>query len=95
VSVEPEGEDVVLAEFQKNKRETVRIRKTQYRGVDLIDVRGWYQEGEALKPGKGLSIRIEQLPELRRALSQAEKALKAGKVSAISDKVNGEGSDLE
>jgi hypothetical protein len=89
MAVEVENADVVLAEFQKNKRETVRIRRTQYRGVELIDVRGWYQEGEELKPGKGLSIRVEQLPELRRALSQAEKALKAGKMSAMADKSDG------
>lgn len=70
-------EGVLLGEFKKNSRETVRVRRTTYRGVPLVDVRAWYLDGDTLKPGKGLSLRLEQLPELRKTLQAAERQVKA------------------
>lgn len=68
-----EGE--VLAEFVKNSRERVLVRRTQYNGRELLDVRAFYQAGEEWRPGRGLSLRVEQLADLRRALNVAAKAL--------------------
>jgi hypothetical protein len=74
VSEQEEGGEI-LAQFEKNSREVVRIRRVTYNGRELVDIRSWYPAGDALKPGKGLSLRIEQLKELRKALAAAEKAL--------------------
>jgi len=70
----------LIAEFQKNTRERVRVSLTEYHGYDLLDIRGFYEDpstGE-WKPGKGIAMRRELLPELRKALLAAERAIKAG-----------------
>lgn len=77
MATEPETEGTLLASLPKNAREEVRIHRTVYRGTPLVSVRVWYRDGEEFKPGKGLALRLEQLPDLRKALQTAEKALKA------------------
>jgi Transcriptional Coactivator p15 (PC4) len=69
----------VIAEFDKNTREKVRVTLTEYNGIPLIDVRAFYIDGTEWKPGKGLSLRRELLPQLKKALQAAEKALKEEK----------------
>lgn len=68
----------LVAEFQKNARERVRVALTEYAGHELVDVRAYWQDqtGE-WRPGKGLALRRELLPELRRALLAAERLAKA------------------
>ncbi len=70
------GEDLTVYEFPKNSRETVKVRLTTYAGHELIDVRAFYKDGDGFKPGKGLTIRRDLLPELKRAIAAAEKAMK-------------------
>lgn len=85
------NEGTVVAEFDKNSREKVRVSLTEYNGVALCDVRAFYQSGDAMKPGKGIAIRRELITPLRKALQAAEKAMatekavKAGKGSADDD----------
>lgn len=69
--------EITLAEFGKNAREVVRVRRTEYQGRALLDVRIWYPDvvtGE-MRPGKGLALRVEQLGDLREALSTAASVL--------------------
>lgn len=70
---------LLVAEFDKNARERCRVSLTEYGGHDLVDVRAYWQDqtGE-WRPGKGLALRRELLPELRRALLAAERLAKAG-----------------
>lgn len=68
----------LIAEFNKNAREKVRVSLTEYNGAKLIDIRAYYQDGEAWKPGKGLALRRELIPILKKALIAAEKAEKEG-----------------
>ena len=68
--------DEVLAELTKNGRETIRVRRTEYQGHDLLDVRVFTvpvsPDCEALPTKKGLCLR----PETWRALcSEVAKAL--------------------
>lgn len=68
-------QEVLVREFEKNAREVVRVRLTEYKGVPLIDLRGFYEDrgsGE-WRPGKGLCIRREKIPELIQALQEAER----------------------
>jgi hypothetical protein len=67
-----------LAEFSKNSRgETVRIGTSNYKGLDLIDVRVWYSDADGeLKPsGKGFAVKREQFPDLLEAMVAAAEAL--------------------
>lgn len=69
-----EEKDFLVSEFQKNARETVRVRLTTYQGRDLIDIRCFYKDPETgeMKPGKGIALRRELLPQLKEAISKAE-----------------------
>jgi hypothetical protein len=68
-------EGVVIAEFEKNAREVVKVRLTRYAGRDLVDIRAWYEGDDgAFHPGKGIALRRDLLPELRKALAAAEEA---------------------
>ena len=75
------NEGTIIAEFDKNSREKVRVSLTEYNGVDLLDVRAFYEAGGEMKPGKGLALRRELITPLRKALQAAEKALAAEKAS--------------
>ena len=72
------NEGTVVSEFSKNSREIVRVSLTEYNGVELLDVRAFYQSAGELKPGKGIAVRRELITPLRKALQAAEKAAKGG-----------------
>jgi hypothetical protein len=75
----------IVGEFEKNSREVVRVSLTEYNGVDLLDVRAFYQAGGDWKPGKGIAVRRELITPLRKALQAAEKAMKDGPQAADTD----------
>jgi hypothetical protein len=77
-ATEPTSE-TILAEFPKNSREVVRIRRTEYQGRELIDIRTFYPDlvEDTMRPGKGLALRLEQLPDLIQALETSAAALDA------------------
>lgn len=51
----------VIAEVKKNSREVVRLRRTHFKGVDLLDARVWtvpaVPGGESAPTKKGLTLR--------------------------------------
>jgi hypothetical protein len=60
----------LLAEIPKNQREVYRVFERTYKGHRLVDIRTWYDDlttGE-LRPGKGVSIKAECLPQILDAL---------------------------
>ncbi len=65
----------LIAELPKNQREVVRVRRTKYNGVDLVDVRIWavpvVPGGEYTLTKKGLTLRPETWAELLVALQDA------------------------
>ena len=70
----------VIASFEKNSMEEVRISLTTYKGKNLIDLRVYYQpeDGEEKRPTKkGITISPEKFPELKKAIEAVEKALQA------------------
>ncbi|MFH0811420.1 MAG: transcriptional coactivator p15/PC4 family protein [Pseudomonadota bacterium] len=73
----------VIASFEKNSFEEVRISLTEFKGKDLIDLRVYYrpEDGEEMRPTKkGVTISPEKFPELKKAILELEKALqKKGK----------------
>jgi hypothetical protein len=68
----------VIASFEKNSMEEVRVSLTEFKGKDLIDLRVYYQpeEGEQKRPTKkGITISPEKFPELKKAILALEKVL--------------------
>ncbi len=63
-----------IADIEKNSRETVRVGLKRYNGHHLIDLRVFFQgsSGDLLPSGKGVSLNVERLAELRAALARAE-----------------------
>jgi hypothetical protein len=61
----------IIAEIPKNSREVYRVVRRSFKGYPLVDVRVWFDDATAgeLRPGKGLSIKLEVLPEIVAALS--------------------------
>lgn len=69
----------LIASFPKNKFEEVRVRLTEYKGYDLLDMRVYasVREGEdKVATGKGLAINVSHFPELKKAILEAETVLK-------------------
>ena len=66
-------------EFQKNAIEKVVIQPTEFKGHQLIDVRVFYNANsggakeEWKASPKGLAIRTDQLPELKKGIDKAFK----------------------
>jgi Transcriptional Coactivator p15 (PC4) len=65
--------EIIIAEWPKNGRETLRIRLDSYQGQAVICARAWYAGSDGtMKPGRGgLTISIRHLPALASALAKA------------------------
>lgn len=71
--------DELIAQFEKNATEVVRVSLTEYHGRKLVDVRVYYSDDAgAYRPTrKGISLSVDVYPELKRALRALEKVLLA------------------
>ncbi|MCK5581602.1 MAG: transcriptional coactivator p15/PC4 family protein [Candidatus Omnitrophica bacterium] len=75
--------DKTVSVFKKNKFQEVRVGVREYKGNDLIDIRTWTmtQGAEEMVPtAKGVSINVTLLQELKKAISEVERALKENKM---------------
>jgi len=73
----------LVAEFQKNSLEKVRVHLQEFRGQSYCDIRVWVaekagQSGAECATHKGLTLSTEVLPDLIRALNEAQRVLEAG-----------------
>ena len=69
----------LIASFSKNKFEEVRVQIKEFNGYDLLDLRVYTQlkEGEERIPtGKGLSINVSHVGDLKKAVLLAEGVLR-------------------
>jgi hypothetical protein len=75
------GEPVILALLTKNARETVRISLDTWRGHNLLDVRVVVplaaHVAHLTPTGKGISVNVAMIPQLREALAAAEERARA------------------
>jgi len=68
------AEAVIVYEFEKSRAETIRASLKTYKGKRYVDLRTFYwaepaSGEEALAPTKkGVTIALEHLPELRKAV---------------------------
>ena len=73
--------ETIIAEWQKNSRELLRVRLDEYQGQRVICCRAWYKGADGnMKPGRGgLTVSIRHLPAILIAMSDAYKvALDSG-----------------
>jgi hypothetical protein len=92
---EHENESRLVAEFDKNSMELVKVHLTRWHNVDYVDVRVWVK-GEPGSSGaeqpttRGIRISAELLPDLRSAIDVAIEALEDGpKVEIVHDGAQG------
>lgn len=76
---QPADDGRIIAEFRKNSREIIRIRLSDFRGRELIDIRTWYQveDGEWRPSGKGVAFNSELFAELKTAVDKLGEELQA------------------
>jgi hypothetical protein len=62
----------LIATLPKNSIENLRVSLDHYAGHNLCNLRVWFQLAGDWRPGKqGLAVRVEQLPQLIKALQEA------------------------
>ena len=71
--------ETIIAEWQKNSRETLRVRLDEYQGQHVICCRAGYADKDGnMRPGRGgLTISVRHLPQLAQAQGDALIAAKA------------------
>jgi hypothetical protein len=69
--------DEVIAQFEKNATEVVRVSLSEYRGHKLFDVRVYYSddEGQYKPTRKGVSLSVNLYTDFKRAMVALEKLL--------------------
>lgn len=75
--------DKTISVFKKNKFQEVRVGIREYKGNDLIDIRTWTMtqgSDEMVPTAKGVSINVNLLGDLKKALTDVENELKANKL---------------
>jgi len=69
-----------IAEIEKNNSERIRIELTRWKDNDLIAMRVYYKikltENQWGPTRKGITCKVELLPEIIKGLQQAEKEAK-------------------
>lgn len=69
---------IVIAEWDRNSREVVRVALDQYNGRHTVNARVWYHSDDGLRPGKtGITLSVKHLPALADALAAAVERAKA------------------
>ena len=81
------NESRLIAEFDKNSAEVVKVNLQTWKAQTYFDVRVWYRDGAGHEGAenpthKGITLNVELLPDLRRALDEVERALEKGEESA-------------
>jgi hypothetical protein len=63
---------IVIAEWDRNSREVVRIALDLYNRKHTINARVWYRDGDDVKPSKsGITLAVKHLPALAEAVGKA------------------------
>jgi Transcriptional Coactivator p15 (PC4) len=71
------SKDVVVAKWRVTKRELLLVTVGRFKGRKLVGVRRWYRDAQGeLCPGKGISLRPDDLKRVRKALRKADRLLR-------------------
>ncbi len=71
------AEEEIIAQFQKNAREEIRVTINEFKNNKYIHFRTYVGfEGEEKKPTpKGIAVSLDLFPELKKAMTLLEKRL--------------------
>lgn len=75
----------LIATFEKNRREQIRVVLDEFKGVEICHVRVFVpkdEQGGFAPTQKGIAIRVEQLPDLIAALQKADAVRRSGTAKA-------------
>jgi hypothetical protein len=62
----------LISQWDRNKREVIRVELDHYNGRHIVGIRVWYRDGDDLKPSRtGLTVSVKHLAPLAMALSLA------------------------
>ena len=78
----------LIAKFEKNASEEVWVQLREFRGHQLLDVRVHYRpdDGNEARPTKkGISISVNLIPKVQKAVGEALEALKAGGIEPAAE----------
>lgn len=63
---------IVVAEWDRNAREVIRVALDLYNGHHTINIRVWYRDGDDLRPSKsGITLGLKRLTPLASSLNNA------------------------
>jgi len=70
----PDCLPLIITEWDKSKRDGVRVTLDEYRGQPTIDIRVFYETGEGVRrpSPKGITLGVRHLSSLAEATAQAE-----------------------
>lgn len=73
------SDDVIVAQFEKNKKEEVRVSVGSFHGRQIINMRVYFKDDDgSWKPGKqGLALSVERYKDLAGAIVQVGEHLKS------------------
>ena len=79
--------DELIAQFEKNATEVVRVSLREFRGRKLVDVRVYYtdDEGEYRPTRKGISLSVDGYLDFRNAGARLDKVLRDCKLITADD----------
>jgi hypothetical protein len=83
------SEPVIIAQWELNKREFLRVELHEFKGTQLIGIRKWFLGSDgAIAPGKsGINLSLKHLPRLAAGVNDAlSKARQDGLIPADSDR---------
>lgn len=72
------GESVLIAKFEKNKKEEVRVSLATFHGRKLINIRVYYKDDDGMmKPGKqGIALAVDRYKDFAGAVLELGQQLK-------------------
>jgi Transcriptional Coactivator p15 (PC4) len=82
---------IIVAEWQRNSREIIRVALDQYQGREIVDARAWWRDDEgSWRPGRsGLTLSLKHLPALADGLVDAlQRARALGLVESATTATN-------
>lgn len=67
--------EIQIAALPRGDGRELRVRLCEWQGRARLDVREWYTDGNDWKPGKGASIRANELASVLSALDTAARRI--------------------
>jgi Transcriptional Coactivator p15 (PC4) len=67
------SEPVIIAQWELNSRESLRVELHEFKGVQIVGIRKWFPAASgAMAPGKdGINLNLKHLPRLAAAVNDA------------------------